>query len=64
MLGLPGELSPADRAQLLQRLVLSTVGFTGVTLEWVVMLGIRHGYDTPTVHHEQVHRLVKEALRL
>ncbi|WPO76698.1 cytochrome P450 [Streptomyces sp. KN37] len=64
VLGLPGELSPADRAQLLQRLVLSTVGFTGVTLEWVVMLGIRHGYDTPAVRQEQVHRLVKEALRL
>ncbi|MEV7018927.1 cytochrome P450 [Streptomyces sp. NPDC093991] len=64
VLGLPEGLSPADRAQLLQRLVLSTVGFTGVTLEWVVMLGIRHGYDTPTVRQEQVHRLVKEALRL
>ncbi|MFF8036101.1 cytochrome P450 [Streptomyces sp. NPDC016626] len=64
VLGLPGELSLADRAQLLQRLVLSTVGFTGVTLEWVVMLGIRHGYDTPAVRQEQVHRLVKEALRL
>ncbi|GGW54011.1 cytochrome P450 [Streptomyces griseoloalbus] len=64
VLGLPGELSTADRAQLLQRLVLSTVGFTGVTLEWVVMLGIRHGYDTPAVGQEQVHQLVKEALRL
>nr|WP_231628077.1 cytochrome P450 [Streptomyces sp. Z38] len=28
------------------------------------MLGIRHGYDTPAVRQEQVHRLVKEALRL
>ncbi|MFF5107174.1 cytochrome P450 [Streptomyces sp. NPDC000134] len=64
VLGLPGELTPADRAQLLQRLVLSTVGFTGVTLEWTVLLGIRHGYDTPAVRQEQVHRLVREALRL
>lgn len=64
VLGLPGELSPADRAQLLQRLVLSTVGFTGVTLEWMVMLGVKHGYDTPAVRREHVHRLVKETLRL
>jgi hypothetical protein len=64
VLGLPGELSPADRAQLLQRLVLSTVGFTGVTLEWVVMLGIRHGYNTPALRHEHAQQLVREALRL
>ncbi|MET9223521.1 cytochrome P450 [Streptomyces sp. NPDC003300] len=64
VLGLPGELSTADRAQVLQRLVLSTVGFTGVTLEWVVLLGVRHGYNTPTVRREQVHHLVREALRL
>ncbi|MFI6084967.1 cytochrome P450 [Streptomyces sp. NPDC051217] len=64
VLGLPGDLTPGDRAQLLQRLVLSTVGFTGVTLEWLVMLGIQHGYDTPAVRHEQVHQLVREALRL
>ncbi|MFJ2604801.1 cytochrome P450 [Streptomyces sp. NPDC087425] len=64
VLGLPGELSPGDRAQLLQRLVLSTVGFTGVTLEWVVMLGIQHGYDTPTVRPDQIHHLVRETLRL
>nr|WP_274389161.1 cytochrome P450 [Streptomyces taklimakanensis] len=64
VLGLHGELSPADRAQLLQRLVLSTVGFTGVTLEWVVLLGLRHGYNGPSVRPEQVRSLVKEALRL
>ncbi|MDG9702547.1 cytochrome P450 [Streptomyces sp. DH37] len=64
VLRLPGELSPADRAQLLQRLVLSTVGFTGVTLEWVVLLGVRHGYNDPAVRPEQVRSLVKEALRL
>ncbi|MEE1929611.1 cytochrome P450 [Streptomyces sp. TRM 70351] len=64
VLRLPGELSPADRAQLLQRLVLSTVGFTGVALEWVVLLGVRHGYDDPAVRPEQVRSLVKEALRL
>ncbi|WP_405498936.1 cytochrome P450 [Streptomyces niveus] len=64
VLGLPVGLTPADRAQLLQRLVLSTVGFTGVTLEWVVMLGIQHGYDTPAVSHAQIQRLVREALRL
>ncbi|MFJ1644322.1 cytochrome P450 [Streptomyces sp. NPDC088258] len=64
VLGLPGELSPGDRAQLLQRLVLSTVGFTGVALEWVVMLGVQHGYDTPDVRQEQIHRLVREVLRL
>ncbi|MFE9298802.1 cytochrome P450 [Streptomyces niveus] len=64
VLGLPGDLTPADRAQLLQRLVLSTVGFTGVTLEWVVVLGIQHGYDIPTVSHTQIQRLVREALRL
>ncbi|URM92521.1 cytochrome P450 [Streptomyces sp. MRC013] len=64
VLGLPGELSLADRAQLLQRLVLSTVGFTGVALEWVVMLGVQHGYDTPAVRREQIHQLVREALRL
>ncbi|MET9554487.1 cytochrome P450 [Streptomyces sp. NPDC006645] len=64
VLGLPGDLTPADRAQLLQRLVLSTVGFTGVALEWVVMLGVQHGFDTPTVSHGQIHRLVRETLRL
>jgi hypothetical protein len=64
VLGLRAELSAADRAQVLQRLVLSTVGFTGVTLEWVVMLGIQHGYGTPAVTQEQVHQLVRETLRL
>ncbi|MET8826294.1 cytochrome P450 [Streptomyces sp. NPDC004610] len=64
VLGLPGELSTADRAQLLQRLVLSTVGFTGVTLEWVVLLGIRHGCNTPAVRTEDVRQLVRETLRL
>ncbi|MFJ6569477.1 cytochrome P450 [Streptomyces sp. NPDC091292] len=64
VLRLPGELSPADRAQLLQRLVLSTLGFTGITLEWVVILGIRHGYNTSDVQPEQVRSLVREALRL
>ncbi|MGC0418206.1 cytochrome P450 [Embleya sp. AB8] len=64
VLGLPGELSVADRAQLLQRLILSTVGFTGVTLEWVVLLGIRHGYNTPAVRPDQVRSLVRETLRL
>ncbi|MFE0823592.1 cytochrome P450 [Streptomyces sp. NPDC058847] len=64
VLGLPGELSPADRAQLLQRLVLSTVGFTGVTLEWVVLLGIQYGYNRPTVRPEEIRSLVRETLRL
>ncbi|OII65854.1 hypothetical protein BJP40_15550 [Streptomyces sp. CC53] len=64
VLSLPGDLSPGDRAQLLQRLVLSTVGFTGVTLEWLLILGIQHGYDTPTVRREDTHRLVREVLRL
>ncbi|MBB5934996.1 cytochrome P450 [Streptomyces zagrosensis] len=64
VLGLPGELTPADRAQLLQRLILSAVGFTGVTLEWVVLLGIQHGYNTPAVRPEQIHSLVRETLRL
>ncbi|MFD3731730.1 cytochrome P450 [Streptomyces sp. NPDC058632] len=64
VLRLHGELSPADRAQLLQRLVLSTVGFTGVTLEWVVLLGVQHGYNGPAVRPEHVRSLVKEALRL
>ncbi|GAA2432273.1 cytochrome P450 [Streptomyces macrosporus] len=64
VLRLRGELSPADRAQLLQRLVLSTVGFTGVALEWVVLLGVQHGYNGPTVRPEQVRSLVKETLRL
>ncbi|WP_093796813.1 cytochrome P450 [Streptomyces sp. Wb2n-11] len=61
---LPGQLSLADRAQLLQRLVLATVGFTGVTLEWVVLLGIQHGYNDPALRLEHVRSLVKEALRL
>lgn len=61
---LPGQLSPADRAQLLQRLVLATVGFTGVTLEWVVLLGVQHGYNDPALRPEDVRSLVKEALRL
>ncbi|MFF2846184.1 cytochrome P450 [Streptomyces sp. NPDC058001] len=64
VMGIPGEASLADRAQLLQRLILSTVGFTGVTLEWVVLLGIQHGYNTPAVKPAQVRALVKEALRL
>ncbi|MEV6419555.1 cytochrome P450 [Streptomyces sp. NPDC051662] len=64
VLRLRGELSPADRAQLLQRLILSTVGFTGVTLEWVVLLGVLHGYNTPAVRPEQVRSLVRETLRL
>jgi hypothetical protein len=64
VLRLRGDLSPADRAQLLQRLILSTVGFTGVALEWVVLLGIRHGYNTPAVRPEDSRSLVKEALRL
>ncbi|MFE7566435.1 cytochrome P450 [Streptomyces sp. NPDC057539] len=64
VLSLQAELSPADRAQLLQRLILSTVGFTGVTLEWVVLLGILHGYNTPAVRPEQVRSLVRETLRL
>ncbi|WP_371244332.1 cytochrome P450 [Streptomyces pimonensis] len=61
---LPGGLSLADRAQLLQRLVLATVGFTGVTLEWVVLLGVQHGYNDPALRPEHVRPLVKEALRL
>ncbi|MGD9485895.1 cytochrome P450 [Streptomyces sp. TRM70308] len=64
VLRLPGELSDADRAQLFQRLVLATVGFTGVTLEWVVLLGVQHGYNDPAVRPEQVRSLVNEALRL
>ncbi|MFE2638130.1 cytochrome P450 [Streptomyces scopuliridis] len=64
VLSLRGELSPADRAQLLQRLILSTVGFTGVTLEWVVLLGIQHGYNTSAVRPDQVRSLVRETLRL
>ncbi|MBC3989831.1 cytochrome P450 [Streptomyces sp. AC563] len=64
VLGLEGELSLADRAQLLQRLVLSTVGFTGVALEWVVLLGVQYGYNTPAVRPEDVRSLVREALRL
>ncbi|MGW6240452.1 cytochrome P450 [Streptomyces sp. NPDC055094] len=62
--GLRGELTPADRAQLLQRLILSMVGFTGVALEWVVLLGIQHGYNTPAVRPDQVRSLVRETLRL
>jgi cytochrome P450 len=61
---LPGQLSLTDRAQLLQRLVLATVGFTGVTLEWVVLLGVQHGYNDPALRPEQVRPLVKEALRI
>ncbi|MEV7283151.1 cytochrome P450 [Streptomyces sp. NPDC093252] len=61
---LPGELSTADRAQLLQRLVLSTVGFTGVTLERLVLLGIRHGCNTPAVPSEEVRESVPETPRL
>ncbi|RYJ25277.1 cytochrome P450 [Streptomyces sp. L-9-10] len=61
---LRGELTPADRAQLLQRLILSVVGFTGVALEWVVLLGIQHGYNTPAVRPDQLRSLVRETLRL
>ncbi|WP_093803859.1 cytochrome P450 [Streptomyces sp. Wb2n-11] len=64
VMGLHGELSPADRAQLLQRLVLSTVGFTGVTLEWLVLLGVQYGYNGPAVRPERIRSLVKEVLRL
>ncbi|MEI7030098.1 cytochrome P450 [Streptomyces pratensis] len=64
VLGLRGELSPADRAQLLQRLILSAVGFTGVTLEWLVLLGVQYGYTGPAVRPEQIRSLVKEVLRL
>lgn len=64
VLSLRGELSPADRAQLLQRLVLSAVGFTGVALEWVVLLGIQHGYNSPAVRPEHIRSLVRETLRL
>ncbi|MFJ9031665.1 cytochrome P450 [Streptomyces sp. NPDC102274] len=64
VLSLRGELTPADRAQLLQRLILSMIGFTGVTLEWVVLLGIQHGYNTPAVRPDQVRSLVRETLRL
>lgn len=64
VLSLHGELSPADRAQLLQRLVLSAVGFTGVTLEWLVLLGVQYGYNGPAVRPEEIRSLVKEVLRL
>ncbi|MFE4369103.1 cytochrome P450 [Streptomyces sp. NPDC056835] len=64
VLSLQEELSPSHRAQLMQRLILSTVGFTGVTLEWVVLLGIQHGYNTPAVRPEQIRSLVRETLRL
>ncbi|MFD7350143.1 cytochrome P450 [Streptomyces sp. NPDC059876] len=64
VLSMRGELTSADRAQLLQRLILSVVGFTGVTLEWVVLLGIQYGYNTPAVRPDQVRSLVRETLRL
>ncbi|MFE4670579.1 cytochrome P450 [Streptomyces sp. NPDC056716] len=64
VLGVEGELSPQDRAQLLQRLILSAVGFTGVALEWVVLLGIQHGYNGPELRPEQVRSLVRETLRV
>lgn len=35
-----------------------------MTLEWLLILGIQHGYDTPTVRREDTRRLVREVLRL
>ncbi len=35
-----------------------------MALEWVVLLGVRYGHGTPEVRRDDIHRLVREVLRL
>jgi len=64
VLALDGEFSTLDRAQLLQRLILSTVGFTGITLEWAILLAYQSGRDGAELTEAEARTLVQEALRL
>lgn len=63
VLGLDG-LAPTGRAQLLQRLILSAVGSTGITLEWTILLAYQNGRDAADLTRAQARALVQEALRL
>jgi cytochrome P450 len=64
VLGLDGDFTPNERGQLLQRLILSAVGFTGITLEWVILLAYQNGQDSADLTETQARQLVLEALRL
>jgi hypothetical protein len=64
VLGLDGDFTPIERAQLLQRLILSAVGFTGITLEWAILLAYQSGRDSAELTEAQARLLVQEALRL
>ncbi|MDQ1743201.1 MAG: hypothetical protein QOE23_1540 [Pseudonocardiales bacterium] len=55
-------LTPPVMAELYQRLLLSMVGFTGVALEWVVLLAARNGVPPTTDEKLQDH--IHETLRL
>lgn len=64
VLGLDGDLGPAERGQLLQRLILATIGSTGITLEWAILLAYQNGLDSADLTEDQARLLVRETLRL
>lgn len=64
VLALDGDFSPVERGQLLQRLLLSAIGSTGITLEWAILLAYQNGRDGADLTEAQARLLVQEALRL